>query len=478
MSEKKTELNKVLNIWDILVLAFGAMIGWAWVVSTGDWIMQGGVAGAMLGFGLGGVMIFFVGLAYAELTTTMPQNGGEHVFSYRALGKIGSFICTWAIIFGYTGVVCFEACALPTIFAYLYPGFLQYYLYTVGGFDIYATWLALAFFLVVFITYINIIGAKTAAILQTVLTLVIGGVGIVLIAASGFTGSEANLQGQLFMGDSTQEMIKNTLAVAVMTPFFFIGFNVIPQAAEEISAPLKHIGRILVLSIVLAVAFYSLVIGAVGFLMNNAMIGDAMNRVGGLVTADAMAIAFNSDAMAKVLIIGGSRALYSMACAHMIPPCFAKLHPKYKTPVNALILLGIITTIAVFFGKKMLLWVVDAGNFGCVLAYFMVSVSFLVLRVKEPDMERPYKVGPYRFVGIMAVLMSGFMLVMYVVPSSGSALYPQEWGMVLGWTLLGLIFGVYCKLRYKEKFAAQEYFIRTEAIEEVVEAVEKESTVQ
>ena len=493
MSEKKTEFNKVLNIWDILVLAFGAMIGWAWVVSTGDWIMQGGVAGAMLGFVLGGIMIFFVGLAYAELTTAMPQNGGEHVFSYRALGKMGSFICTWAIIFGYTGVVCFEACALPTIFAYLYPGFLQYYLYTVGGFDIYATWLALAFFLVVFITYINIIGAKTAAILQTVLTLVIGGVGIVLIAASGFTGSEANLQGQLFMGASTQEMIKNTLAVAVMTPFFFIGFNVIPQAAEEISAPLKHIGHILVLSIVLAVAFYSLVIGAVGFLMNNAMIGDAMNQVGGLVTADAMAIAFNSDAMAKVLIIGGlcgiitswnsfliggSRALYSMACAHMIPPCFAKLHPKYKTPVNALILLGIITTIAVFFGKKMLLWVVDAGNFGCVLAYFMVSVSFLVLRVKEPDMERPYKVGPYRFVGIMAVLMSGFMLVMYVVPSSGSALYPQEWGMVLGWTLLGLIFGVYCKLRYKEKFAAQEYFIRTEAIEEVVEAVEKESTVQ
>ena len=200
MSEKKTEFNKVLNIWDILVLAFGAMIGWAWVVSTGDWIMQGGVAGAMLGFVLGGIMIFFVGLAYAELTTAMPQNGGEHVFSYRALGKMGSFICTWAIIFGYTGVVCFEACALPTIFAYLYPGFLQYYLYTVGGFDIYATWLALAFFLVVFITYINIIGAKTAAILQTVLTLVIGGVGIVLIAASGFTGSEANLQGAVYGG--------------------------------------------------------------------------------------------------------------------------------------------------------------------------------------------------------------------------------------------------------------------------------------
>lgn len=481
MSQKNSEFNKVLNLWDILVLAFGAMIGWAWVVSTGDWIMQGGVLGAMIGFVLGGIMIFFVGLAYAELTTAMPQNGGEHVFSYRALGKIGSFICTWSIIFGYTGVVCFEACALPTIFAYLYPEFLQWYLYSVGGFDIYATWLVLAISLVILITYVNIVGAKTAAILQTGLTLIIGAVGIVLIAAAGITGHAANLEGQYFVGATTTEMVKNTLAVAVMTPFFFIGFNVIPQAAEEISASLKNIGRILVLSIILAVAFYSFVIGAVGYLMNNADISLSMQSVGGLVTADAMAKAFNSDMMAKVLIvgglcgiitswnsflIGGSRAMYSMACAHMIPPVFAKLHPRYKTPVNALFLLGVITIIAVFFGKKMLLWVVDAGNFGCVLAYFIVSLSFLVLRVKEPDMKRPYRVGPYRFVGVMAVFMSGVMLIMYIVPGSGSALLPQEWAMVVGWVFLGIIFGSYCKIKYKDKFADHVYLVKTIEIQQ------------
>ena len=276
-------------------------------------------------------------------------------------------------------------------------------------------------------------------------------------------------------------MVKNTLAVAVMTPFFFIGFNVIPQAAEEISASLKNIGRILVLSIILAVAFYSFVIGAVGYLMNNADISLSMQSVGGLVTADAMAKAFNSDMMAKVLIvgglcgiitswnsflIGGSRAMYSMACAHMIPPVFAKLHPRYKTPVNALFLLGVITIIAVFFGKKMLLWVVDAGNFGCVLAYFIVSLSFLVLRVKEPDMKRPYRVGPYRFVGVMAVFMSGVMLIMYIVPGSGSALLPQEWAMVVGWVFLGIIFGSYCKIKYKDKFADHVYFVKTIEIQQ------------
>ena len=73
MNKKESEFNKVFSAWDILVIAFGAMIGWGWVVSTGNWIEKGGVLGAALGFCLGGVMIFFVGLTYAELTAAMPQ---------------------------------------------------------------------------------------------------------------------------------------------------------------------------------------------------------------------------------------------------------------------------------------------------------------------------------------------------------------------------------------------------------------------
>lgn len=465
---KASDFDKVLSAWDVLVIAFGAMIGWGWVVSTGDWIMQGGVVGAMLGFVIGGIMVFFVGLTYAELTSAMPQCGGEHVFSFKAMGPIGSFICTWAIVLGYVSVVCFEACALPTIVTYIYPDFLQGYLYTIEGFDIYASWLAVAVCIAAFITYINIIGTKTAAILQTILTVIIGGVGILLIVASVFSGQADNLDNQLFMGTTTVDMLKGTLAVAVMTPFFFIGFDVIPQAAEEISVSLKKIGRILILSIVLAVTFYALIIFGVGYVMNNTAIAHAMQGVGGLVTADAMSIAFGSSIMAKVLIIGGlcgiitswnsfliggSRAMYSMAESYMIPHTFSKLHKKYKSPVNALLLIGLLSIIAPFFGKKMLVWVVDAGNFGCCVAYCMVAISFIILRSKEPDMARPYRVGHYKIVGAMAVLMSGFMVAMYVIPGSGAALVPQEWAMVLGWAVLGLVFGAFCKARYGEKFA-------------------------
>lgn len=466
MTQKKSEFNKVLNAWDILVIAFGAMIGWGWVVSTGGWIEKGGVIGAALGFAIGGIMIFFVGLTYAELTAAMPQCGGEHVFSYRAMGATGSFICTWMIVLGYVSVACFEACAFPTIITYLWPGFLKGYMYTVAGFDIYASWLITAIVIAFLIMLINIIGAKTAAILQTVLTCIIGGAGILLIVASVINGTVDNLDGQIFAGTTAGVNIKAIIGVAAMSPFYFIGFDVIPQSAEEINVPPKKIGNILILSVVLAVIFYAFVIIAVGFVMNP---GDiiASQEATGLVTADAMAAAFNTKIMAKVIIVGGmcgivtswnsfllggSRAMYSMAESYMIPKFFAKLHPKHKTPVNALILIGILTMLAPFAGRKMLVWISDAGNFGCCFAYCMVALSFMILRKKEPDMPRPYKVPCHKFFGTMAVIMSGFMVAMYCIPGSGGDLIIQEWLMVLGWSALGVVFYVVCKVKYKESF--------------------------
>lgn len=466
MEQKKSEFNKVFNAWDILVIAFGAMIGWGWVVSSGGWIQKGGVLGAALGFVLGGVMIFFIGLTYAELTAAMPQCGGEHVFSYRAMGSTGSFICTWMIILGYVSVACFEACAFPTIITYLWPGFLKGYMYTVAGFDVYASWLAVAIIVAFLIMMINIIGAKTAAILQTVLTCIIGGAGILLIVASVINGSVDNLNGQMFAGTTLGVNLKAVIGVAVLSPFYFIGFDVIPQAAEEINVPPKKIGKMLILSVILAVIFYALVIVAVGFVMNPDDIA-ASEATTGLVTADAMAAAFNTKVMAKVIIVGGmcgivtswnsfllggSRAMYSMAESYMIPKVFAKLHPTHKTPINALILIGILTMLAPFAGRKMLVWISDAGNFGCCLAYCMVALSFMILRKKEPDMPRPYRVKHYKFVGTMAVLLSGFMVAMYIIPGSGGTLALQEWGMVFAWSALGAVFFVLCKRKYKESF--------------------------
>lgn len=468
VSNRESEFSKVLNAGDVLVVAFGAMIGWGWVVSSGQWITSGGVLGTVLGFIIGGIMIYFVGLCYAELTTAMPKCGGEHVFSYKAFGSIGAYICTWSIILSYIGVVCYEAVSFPTILQYVFPKIARGYLYSVGGFDIYFTWLLIAIGMALLILFLNIIGMKKAARFQKILTCVIAAVGIALVAGAAYSGNVNNLQNQLLVGDTNGEIIQNIAKVAIMTPFFLFGFDVIPQAAEEINVPLKKLGKMMILSIIMAVSFYVLVVLAVGYVMNAGQIKTSMSSATGLVTADAIGVAFNNANMAKVLIIGGlcgivtswnsfliggSRALYSMSVSYMLPRKFAVLHKKYNTPVNSLLLIGALSVISPFFGRSMLVWIVDAGNFACCFAYCIVSLSFIVLRRKEADMRRPYKVKHYKFVGIVAVIMSGTMSAMYIIPETNCTLVWQEWIIVGGWILLGIIMAYISKKKYGDKFA-------------------------
>ena len=461
---EKNRFKKVMSSTDILVVAFGAMIGWGWVVSSGRWIQNAGTIGTVIGFVIGGLMIYFVGMTYAELTPAMPKVGGEHVFSHKAFGPTGSFICTWALILSYIGVVCFEAVSLPTIIQYIFPSFSQGYLYTVAGSDVYVTGVAVASVFTIVIIVLNILGIKATSIFQTILTIVIAAVGIILVVASAINGSPENLEGQMIVGEGFGS-VKNILSVAVVAPFFLFGFDVIPQVAEEINIPLKKIAKVLLLSIICAVVFSGLVVFAVGYALSKE-IAAAMEG-SGLVTAFAMEKVFNSAVMAKVLIIGGlcgvitswnsfliggSRAIFSMAESKMIPDRFAKLHKKHKTPTNALLLIGVLSLAAPFFGKQMLVWISDAASLACCLAYLMVSMSFLILRKKEPELHRPFKVKHYMFVGITASVLSGFMVVMYLIPGSGATLTWQEFIIVGGWALLGIIFYVMCKRKYKTEF--------------------------
>lgn len=443
MEEKN--FDRVLGKKDVLALAFGAMIGWGWVILVGGWILKAGTLGAMSAFIIGGIMVIFVGLVYAELTAAMPECGGANVFSRRALGKNASFVCTWALILGYVGVVAFEACALPNVVEYLLPGFLKGYMYSVAGFDIYASWVAVGVVSSIIITAINYFGAKPAAVLQSVLTVAIAAVGIALICGSAFSGNIENTKPLFIDG------IGGIMGVAIATPFMYVGFDVIPQAAEEINMPFNKIGKILILSIVMAVSWYALVIFSVSMTMKPWEMETSI-----LVTADAMKFAFGGRQIAaQILIIaglagiisswnaflmGGSRAIYSLAQAKMLPSFLAKLHPKYKTPTNAILLIGLCSCVAPFFGKVMLTWITNAGSFGIVIAYVLVSISFMVLRKKEPDMPRPYKLKNYKFIGSMAIIVASLMLLLYI-----PGLIKAEWIIVGGWTVLGAIFFISAK---------------------------------
>ena len=432
---------RVIRRREVVALAFGAMVGWSWVALTGTWIGTAGSVGAMLAFAVGGIAVVLVGLTYAELASAMPQAGGEHVYSKRALGSTASFICTWAILLGYVSVVAFEAVALPTVADYLMPGFGRGHLWTMAGWDVQLTWVLLGIAAAVVMTAINIIGIKTAAKLQLLVTILVLAVGIMLLGGAAFAGSTDHLP-PLF-----DDGAKGLLSVLVMVPFMFVGFDVIPQSAEELDIPFPEIGRMLMLSIFMAVAWYVLIIAAVSMGLS-----EPQRAASSLPTADATAALFNGSWAAKLLVIagiggiltswnafliGGSRALYALARAGQLPRSLGALHPRFNTPHNAVLLIGALSVFAPLFGRPALVWLVDAGGLGIVTAYAFVAWSFLVLRKREPEMPRPYAVNHWRLVGGAALLLSLGIATLYFPGSPAALVWPYEWLIVIGWTLLG-----------------------------------------
>ena len=442
-SANKTQFLRVLGRREVLALAFGAMIGWSWVVLSGNWINSAGTLGAILAFVLGGIIMLVIGLTYAELASALPFAGGEHVYSHRALGAGASFICTWAIILGYVSVVTFEAVALPTVLDSLVPGLDKVFLWQIAGWDVYLTWVLVGIAGSVAMTILNIRGVRMAAVVQSVVVMVILIVGALFVSGATFQGDLANLQPLIKDG------VSGITLVLVMVPFLFVGFDTIPQAAEEIDLPFKDIGTVLMVSVFMAIAWYSLIVLGVGLVMDEAALASA----GDIVTAEANARIYGElgstvllcAGLAGILtswnafIVGGSRAIYALANAGLLPAPLGKLHPQYRTPYNAVLLIGGLSIIGPFFGRPVLVWLVDAGGFGIVIAYGMVALSFLVLRFKEPELERPYKVPMGNAVGMAALLLSIGLGFLYLPGSPSALLWPQEWAILILWAVLGAL---------------------------------------
>lgn len=458
-SASETKLTRVLARKDVLALAFGAMIGWGWIVLTGSWIQSAGSLGAITAFILGGTAIVLVGLTYAELASAMPQVGGEHVYSYRALGHFASFFCTWAIALGYVSVVAFEAVALPTVVEHLFPHYAVGHLWTIAGWEVKATWVTVGVAGSVAMMAINYVGIRTAALVQKVVTLLILTVGVMFISGALFEGEWATMA-PVF--STSNGVVGGIMLVLIMVPFMFVGFDVIPQAAEEINLPSREIGRVLMASVIIAVFWYALIILGTSMMLNTEALGASS-----LAVPDAMQEVFQATWAGKLMLlagiagiitswnafyVGGSRAIYALAHSGMLPAFLAKLHPRYRTPTNAILLMGILSCIAPLFGRPALVWLVAAGGLGIVIAYLFVSLSFVVLRIKQPNMQRPFRVRQGVLVGVIAMLLSLGLIALYL-PGSPAALSSAEWIMFFSWMGIGLVLYAWSRAHYGVSFS-------------------------
>jgi APA family basic amino acid/polyamine antiporter len=446
------QFEKVLNARQVVALAFGAMVGWSWVLVAGSWVSTAGSLGTLIAFVIGGVAISLVGLTYSELASAMPKAGGEHVYTHRALGPSWSFACTWTLLFAYLNVCLFESVALPTAIEYLEPGIRLGNLWHVLGADVDLGFVLIGSGGALLITLINMLGIRFAATAQVIVTVIIIVSGVGLMLGTAVNGDWQNAQPLI------AEPVSGILVVLIMVPAMLVGFDVIPQSAEEINLPPAQIGSLLVFSVFCAVLWYVLISFAVAFAM-----GPADLQSSSMPTADAASKMWNHPLAGKILVIGGiggiltswnafiigaSRVMYALAKSGDIPAVFGKLHGRYNTPYVAILTIGALSMISPLFGRTILEWLINTGSFSALVAFLFVAVSFLVLHKNEPDMPRPFRVIYPRLVGSSAVILVVGLLAAFFPPSSSALIWPQEWATLLGWLALGAVLFFFHKARH------------------------------
>lgn len=432
--------------FEFFALAFGSMIGVGWVTAMGGWLTQAGPLGAIIAFVIGGAIMLCIGLCYAEATPMLPVAGGEVAYSYLAFGTFKSFVVGWFLAFGYIAISGFEAISIGKVLGYMFPDSDWWLLYHVEGDPVYGSHLLLGLVFTALITWLHYRGVQSAAALQRWLTIAFVAVVLIFIGAGLIGGKWENMSPMFTVvdGGSFKAISAGILMVLVTVPFWFVGFDTIPQGAEEADASMapRKFARLIIGSIVAATLFYIVLIISVGMIVPWQSIVDSP-----LPAANAFEAAFQSKGMVYLVLsaallglftswngffLAGSRVLFSLGRGRMIPAAFGETHPKHGTPHLAVLLTGLMTVLAPLMGRQALLSFVNAGSFCIGIAFFGVALSIMRLRRSHPDLKRPFRLPFGALIPGLAALGSLFLIGVMVCPGSPAALaWPRE-AIILG----------------------------------------------
>jgi len=277
-------MKKELTLFNFFTIGFGAIIGTGWVLLVGDWmVLGGGPVPAMIAFAIGALFLVPIGMCFGELTAAIPISGGIVEYVDRSFGRTMSYITGWLLALG-NGILCpWEAIAISTLVSEMFgslPG-LEWLravkLYTILGADVYLwpTVIALAF--AALVIFLNLRGAGAAAKLSSFLTKALLAGMVLAMVISFMTGSPDNAMPVFSQvtdaagGSATEatSLIGGIVAVLVMTPFFYAGFDTIPQQAEEAAEGLNwnKFGKIISLALLAAGGFYMVCIYSFGTIL-------------------------------------------------------------------------------------------------------------------------------------------------------------------------------------------------------------------
>lgn len=482
MSTKNTQdgsLKRQLSPMHVWAIAFGCVIGWGSFINPGKkFLPTSGVAGTAIAMVLGALVMIIIAFSYAYMVPKYPKAGGEFTFTKNCFGKNMAFICGWFLVVAYLTNVPMNSTAIGLIVDGLdgTADILKFgFHYTIAGFDIYMGEMLLAAAILILFGYLNIIGVKKAGFVQTVLSsLLVVCVFTLFIAALvsskakginmqpiwGFDKSAAMAAGATtaeigtYAHVGTSGVMGAILATFAIAPWAYVGFDAIPQAAEEFNFSFKKVSFIMIIAIVFGCFVYT---------SNNTVAAAALENWPERVMAGEWVVLVAAEELlgtfGKVLVglgvscavlsgimgfyLASSRLMYSMSRDGYLPEWFGHVDEKYGTPKNAMIFCIIVSLSGPILGREALGWFVDMSAIGASIGYFFTSASTLVTARRDGD-STPF----LKAIATTGVVFSVIFMILQLIPIpglNGVHFGKESYIMLIVWIVIGLVF--YAKQR-------------------------------
>jgi APA family basic amino acid/polyamine antiporter len=467
-ADNEKGLKRTLGAGNLVALGIGAIIGAGLFVRTAAAAGQAAGPAVTLSFILAAVGCAFAGLCYAEFAAMIPISGSAYAYSYVTMGELVAWIIGWALIMEYAlgaatvsiawseylnkllgGAVPYEWCHSPfesftDTMGVMHSGIIN----------------APALVILLLITLLLIKGTQESAIFNAVIVFVKVAIVLIFIAIGWqFIKPENHNpyfipEGTAAVKDAAGKVIADysgwnkhgwggVLGGAAIVFFAFIGFDAVSTAAQEAKNPKRDmpigiLGSLAVCTI-LYILFGHVLTGvanwkdfvdpekgreaSVAYAISTYMTG-----YGWLAKAVTIAILAGFSSVILVMLMGQSRVFYSMSNDGLIPKAFGELHPKFKTPYKAnWILFVFVGGFAAFVPGHV---AGDLTSFGTLFAFVLVCIGIWILRVKSPNMERPFKAPVYPIVCSLGAIICTAMIL---------GLDKQTLLAAFGWMVLGLI---------------------------------------
>lgn len=472
-NQKEIGLQRKLNPMHVWALAFGCVIGWGSFVNPGKkFLPNSGVAGTAIAMLLGAIVMIIIAFSYAYMVPKHPKAGGEFTFAKYCFGKKAAFLCGWFLVAAYLTNVPMNSTAIGLIVDGLdgQADILKFgFHYSIAGFDVWMGEMILAMAILILLGYLNIIGVRKAAVVQTVLSSLLVICAVFLCLAGVFSAKAQGIhmepiwgfdKAAAAAGGATAENIANfahtgasgivsaILATFAIAPWAYVGFDAIPQAAEEFNFSFKKVSGIMVVAIVFGCFVYTsnntVAAAALANWPERVMAGEwvvlvAAEELLGSFGKALVGVGVSCAVLSGIMgfYLASSRLMYSMAREGYLPKWFGVVDKKYSTPKNAMIFCMIISLSGPILGREALGWFVDMCSIGASIGYFFTCASALVTAREDGDASVLLKI-----MAGMGVVFSFVFVILQLVPIPGLRgvhFGKESYLLLIVWIALGLI---------------------------------------